>query len=244
MVFALLAAHWWTERGADHPAATRTVFWLSGVALFWIAADWPLGPLGAGYLLSIHTVQYILFALVVPPFLISGTAPAVLRRALTLPVIGPACRLLSRPLVAFAVFNVVMLATHLPPVVDRLTVTQLGTFTVDILWLFSGIVFWWQILAPLPELAPLPIPGRIVFVILNVFIPTVPAAFLTFADYPIYALYELAPPIGAITPRADQQVAGLIMKTVGGLIMFGTATVLFFRWYQEDGKTDRREDWT
>jgi putative membrane protein len=64
------------------------------------------------------------------------------------------------------------------------------------------------------------------------FLPTVPASFLTFADYPIYALYELAPPVGALSARDDQQLAGILMKIVGGFIIFGTASVLFFRWYR------------
>lgn len=233
MVIGLVAVRLLAERLAAKPTegvpGSRRSY-LIGVLVLWVAADWPVGPLGAGYLLSVHTAQYILFALVAPPLLISGTPTWMLRK-----LIHPrlACRtasFLSRPLIAFTVFNVVMLGTHLPALVDGLTASQLGSFAIDMSWLVSGLVFWWPILGPLPELKPLSYPGRMVYLIANVFIPTVPAAFLTYARYPIYSLYELAPPVGSLSTLEDQQLAGLIMKIVGGFIVFGTASVLFFKW--------------
>jgi cytochrome c oxidase assembly factor CtaG len=205
-----------------------------GVLVLWIGADWPIGPLGAGYLLSVHTVQYILFAFVAPPLLISGTPKWLLRSMIKPRWVFSVASAMAKPLVAFLFFNVVLLATHLPSVVDEMTVSQIGSFSVDMSWLVAGLVFWWQIIGPLPELKPMRYPGRLVFLIANVFIPTVPAAFLTFAKYPIYSLYELAPPLGGLSAVEDQQVAGLIMKIVGGFIVFGTASVLFFKWARSD----------
>jgi putative membrane protein len=217
------------------PATTGQITsFVLGVIVFWAAADWPIGPLGAGYLVSVHTVQYLLFTMLVPPLLINGTPAWLWRWLIGIPPISRVARVVSRPLVAFLIFNVVLLATHLPAVVDGLTGSQLGSFAKDMLWLFAGLVFWWQVLGPLPELHPLSYPGRILFLLLNVFLPTVPAAFLTFADYPIYGLYELAPPVGLLSARDDQQLAGILMKIVGGFIIFGTASVLFFRWYMAE----------
>jgi putative membrane protein len=234
------AALRWLAPAQARPPATRgqSASYVLGVLVLWIAADWPVGALGAGYLVSVHSVQYLLFALVAPPLLVHGTPRWLLRRMIRPPWARSAAQFLSRPLIAFATFNVVLVATHLPAAVDGLGASQLGSFAMDMAWLGAGLVFWWQVLAPLPELRPLGYPGRIVFVLLNVFIPTVPAAFLTFADYPIYALYELAPPVGGLSAAEDQQLAGLIMKILGGFIIFGTASVLFFRWYAvEEGGT-------
>ena len=235
LVAGLAAAYWTLARTAEDRAPRHVRLFGAGLAVLWLAADWPLGPLGAGYLVSVHTTQYLLFSMAVPPLLLAGTPPSVLRCALLARPVAPLARALARPLLAFAVFNVILLATHLPAFVDTLKATQIGSFAADMAWLFAGLVFWWQVLGPLPELRPLGYPGRIVFLLLNVFVPTVPAAFLTFADYPIYALYELAPPIGTITAVEDQQIAGLIMKTAGGFIIFGAASVLFFRWFAREG---------
>jgi putative membrane protein len=217
---------------------SRVVTFVLGVVAFWLAADWPIGPLGAGYLVSVHTAQFLVFTMVVPPLLLHGLPPWLLRRLLHPPAIQRSALFFTRPLIAFVIFNVVMVATHFPAVVDTLRPTQVGSFGVDMAWLFAGILFWWVVLGPLDEFRPLSYPGRIVFLLLNVFIPTVPASFLTFADYPVYALYELAPRVGSISATQDQQLAGLTMKILGGFIIFGTASVLFFRWYGAERALD------
>ena len=224
-----------TRRLADPETARRRPYFVVGLVVLWIVSDWPIGPLGAGYLVSVHTFKYMVYSFVVPPLLLHGLPRTVLRSFLLSPAfVTRVARWLAKPIVAFAIYNVVMLGTHLPVVVDGLGTTQLGSFMIDMAWLGAGLVFWWQVLGPLPEFEPLAYPGRIVFLILNVFIPTVPASFLTFADYPIYELYELAPPIGAISTRVDQQIAGMTMKILGGFIIFGAASVFFFKWHAQD----------
>lgn len=220
------------SRSSDAPA--RTWSFLTGVLVFWIAADWPVGALAAGYLVSVHAVQFLLFAMVAAPLLLHGMPPAGLRSLLTRPIVRPAARRLTRPLPAFVTFNVVMLGTHLPQVVDALRTSQLGSFAMDMAWLGAGIVFWWQVLGPLPEFQPLSYPGRLLFLVANLFLPTVPASFLTFADYPLYAVYELAPRAGALSATEDQQLAGLVMKLGGGFIIFAAASALFFRWFRRE----------
>ena len=222
------------RRRGEHAPRGRIASFVTGVLVLWIASDWPIGALGAGYLVSVHTVQYLLFVMAAAPLLVYGLPTSLLRSIAAAGPMRAVARAARRPLVAFLVFNVVMLGTHLPPVVDGLGVTQMGTFATDMAWLVSGIFFWWPVLAPLPELGALPYPGRILYLVLNVFIPTVPASFLTFADYPLYGLYELAPPIEGISAVTDQQVAGLLMKVVGGFTIFGVASVLFYKWYVGD----------
>ena len=210
---------------------SRIVSFVFGLVAFWLVADWPIGPLGAGYLVSVHTAQYLVFTMVVPPLVLYGVPASRWHSLFQHPSIHQVAYLFTRPLVAFVVFNTVLVATHLPAVVDLLKPTQLGSFAVDMAWILAGLLFWWVVLGPVKEFRPLPYPGRIVFLLLNVFIPTVPAAFLTFADYPIYALYELAPRVAGISATQDQQLAGLTMKILGGFIIFGIASVLFFKWY-------------
>jgi putative membrane protein len=84
-------------------------------------------------------------------------------------------------------------------------------------------------------------PGRIGYLLLSVFVPTVPASFFTYARYPIFELYELAPRVGNIGAVADQQVAGILMKVLGGMILFGTMSVMFFRWHYQEEKAEIKE---
>lgn len=217
----------------------RIPSYLLGVFTLWIAADWPLGPLGAGYLMSVHTLQYLLFTMVIPPLLLHGLHPAMLRALVNRRWSLRVLRFLTRPLMTFVVFNTVLVTTHMPAFVDAVKVTQIGSFGMDMAWLGAGLLFWWQVLGPLPEFEPLGYAGRIIFLLANVFIPTVPASFLTFADYPLYAVYELAPRVAGVSAVQDQQIAGLTMKIAGGLLIFGTASVLFFRWYLSEERQER-----
>jgi cytochrome c oxidase assembly factor CtaG len=223
----------------DRPVSAREVLLFGlGMLALWAGMDWPLGLLAAGYLLSARTAQYLLFVLVAPPLLMLGTPRWLLRRMIRGRLAFRTARLLSRPLIPLLVYNGVLVGVHLPPVVAVGGASQLTAFALDMTVIASGFVFWWPALARLPELHPMGYPGRIGYLLLGVFVPTVPAVFFTYARYPIYALYELAPRVHGIPAVTDQQVAGLMMKTVGGLILFTVMSVMFFRWHRLEKEQD------
>jgi putative membrane protein len=230
--------------GDDRPTMRREIALFGlGVLALWVGLDWPVGLLAAGYLLSARTAQYTLFVLVAPPLLLLGTPRWLLRRLLRGRVAFAVARRFSRPLLPLLVYNAVLVGVHLPPVVDGVGGSQLRSFVLDMVVIGSGLVFWWPALARLPELEPMGYPGRIGYLLLSVFVPTVPAVFYTYARYPIYELYELAPRVSGFPAVADQQVAGLMMKTVGGLILFTVMSVMFFRWHriERDPETPAKE---
>ncbi|MGH2757764.1 MAG: cytochrome c oxidase assembly protein, partial [Actinomycetota bacterium] len=84
---------------------------------------------------------------------------------------------------------------------------------------------------PLPELRRLQPPGKMVYLFLQSILPTVPASFLTFASSPIYSAYAEAPRLWGISAVTDQMVAGLIMKIVGGLLLWLAIAIVFFKWH-------------
>jgi len=51
------------------------VYFAIGLACLWATLDWPIGALGAGYLLSVHTLQYIVMTLVAMPLLLAPAGP-------------------------------------------------------------------------------------------------------------------------------------------------------------------------
>src|SRR5512132_720059 len=65
---------------SDH---ARRLF-LTGVAVLWVGADWPIHDLAERYLYSVHMAQHLLFTLVAAPLLVAGTPawlwPDLLRR--------------------------------------------------------------------------------------------------------------------------------------------------------------------
>jgi putative membrane protein len=221
--------------------ASRVAWFTAGLLVLWLATDWPIGALGAGYLLSVHTAQWILYTLVVPPFLLLGVPEWLPRAARAESRTGRALRLLARPVVALLITDAILLASHLPPVVDGFRRTQFGSFAVDLAWLIGGLAMWWPVLAPNPSISRVSYPWKIGYLFLGTIVPVVPAAFLTYADYPVYALYELAPRVHNISAIADQQAAGLIMKAVADPIVWFAMAVVFFRWQRVEATVDRAE---
>jgi putative membrane protein len=248
LLVALLAGWYvWALRrhaagtGGAHPPATRHYAWRfgAGLALLVVSSEWPLGPLGAGYLASVAALRTLLLAFGVAPLLLLGTPPWMLRRLLHADPgargrpsrVLALARTLTFPWVAFLLFNVVLIVTQLPPVVDTLKVTQLGSFALDLAWLVAAMIMWVPLLRPLPELGGLGDPMRLLYLFGLSILPTVPASFLTFSRFPLYRLYELAPRVvPSLDAVVDQQIAGLALKIVGGIILWSVMTVMFFRW--------------
>lgn len=211
-------------------ARLETASYLTGVLALWVALDWPVGTLGAGYLASVHMLQFLLIALVAPPLLLLGIpGPAFEPLERRLP--GAALRGITHPVVALVGFTAVVGVTHWPPLVDALMPTQLGNMALDLLWLLAGLVFWWPVVAPVPRRRWLGYPVKIGMLILATILNTGTFAYLTFSELPLFATYELAPPFPGLTTREDQTLAGLLMKAGGALVLWSAITILFARWY-------------
>ncbi|MFQ5529307.1 MAG: cytochrome c oxidase assembly protein [Gemmatimonadota bacterium] len=232
----MAASYVWLGRSVEPSGGSRhrrAPWFVAGLALLWIALDWPVGALGAGYLASIHMLQYLLVALLVPALLLLGIPDAAYRRLGGSRVARP-LRLVTHPLIALAVFSFILYYTHIPAVVDGWMATQAGSFGIDMLWLLGGVVFWWPVIAPVPERPRFPYPLKMGYLFLATVLNTMPYAFLTFGELPFYGIYELAPPVSGISTRQDQQIAGLLMKMGGGVILWTAITILFFRWFNRE----------
>ena len=98
----------------------------------------------------------------------------------------------------------------------------------------SGLVMWWPVMSPLPEMPSLSPPGQMLYLFLQSLAPTIPASFLTFGHAPLYDVYATFPRIWGMSALTDQLIAGLIMKLVGGLLLWGVIAVIFFRWFEQE----------
>ena len=215
--------------GGDAPPLRRAAG-IAGVLTVWLALDWPVGALGGGYLASLHMVQYILLALVAPPLLVSGLPPATRAAIERRPRLVRAIATLTHPVVAAILFVSTFLATHTPRVADGLMATQAGAFALDFLWIATGVLFWWPLVAVPPGRRPLAPLGRIGTLIAGAVPHTPIAMWLILASYPVYGTFELAPRVYGFDARADQQLAGGIMLLAGGLYVLVMLSVIFLRW--------------
>jgi putative membrane protein len=217
----------------------RTTLFSLGMACLWFGADWPEHDLAEGYLYSAHMVQHMVFTLVAAPLLISGIPAWMWRAVLSPRSVFVAFRFLTRPVVALIAFNGLLLFTHWPEVVEASVGSELTHFTLHVLLFGSAIVVWWPIMSPLVELPALTPPAQMMYLFVQSLAPTIPASFLTFGHTLLYPVYGTFPRIWGISALNDQLIAGLLMKLVGGLILWGFIATIFFRWHARE----ERDGW-
>jgi putative membrane protein len=223
--------------GQITPRDRRALFF-GGLALLWLASEWPMHDLAEGYLYSAHMVQHMVFTLVAAPLLVTGIPVWMWRRLLEPAPIRRVLGFLVKPVVAVVVFNGVLLFTHWPAVVEASVSSEVVHFALHVLVVGSAVVMWWPVVSPLPEMPPISPPGQMLYLFVQSLAPTIPASFLTFGHQPLYQVYAGFPRIWGIDVLTDQLIAGLIMKLAGGLLLWGVIAAVFFRWAsreQHDG---------
>lgn len=214
-----------------------------GVVTIYAASGSPLHDLADEYLVSAHMLQHVLLALVAAPLLIVGTPVWLWQALLRRPVVLPAVRLVTHPVVALAVFNGVLLLTHLPSTIDFQVQAAWFHFLMHAALLASGLVLWWPVLSEMPEAPRLSYPLQIGYLFLQSMLPAVLASFVTFADRVVYPFYAEAPRIWGISATEDQQIGGLVMKLLGTAIIWWFIAVAFFKWYAGEEAKARGPQW-
>lgn len=237
LTFVLIGAWGWAVRrerartGAAAVTAKQTACWMLGVACLWIGADWPVHDVAERSLYSVHMIQHMLFTLAAAPLLLLGTPAWMARKILRPEWLLRSARFLSRPLIALVVFNGLLVFTHWPLIVEASVGHEAIHFGLHVLLVGSALVMWMPVASPLLEIPRLSYPGQMIYLFLQSLVPTVPASFLTFGDRPLYHVYEPFLRPWDISALADQRTAGLIMKILGGLVLWAVITVVWFRWY-------------
>ena len=203
-----------------------------------MASDWPVHDLAEGYLFSVHMVQHMLITLVAAPLLLLGT-PAWLARRLLPGRLLRVARQAARPVPNLFQFNAILVLSHWPFWVNATLRNHPLHFVAHALLLLSALLMWMVIVSPLPEVPRARPPMQMLYLFLQTLLPTVPASFLTFGSKPLYSFYETVPRLYGWSALSDQQVAGLIMKLVGGFYLYTIIAVIFFRWYGDEERKER-----
>jgi putative membrane protein len=247
LVVVLVAAYWLaltrigpSQVAPGEPVATRrqVTMYLLGVLALWVHADWPIHDIGEHYLFSVHMAQHIGFTLIAAPLILIGL-PVWLVRWMARP---RGLRFLftkvARPVPAAVIYNVVLVFTHWPVVVNAALEHHPLHFSLHVLIFVSALLMWFPFLNRVPELPRMSQGMRLVYLFLQSVIPTIPASFLTFGTGLLYRFYGTVPRPFPITALDDQQLAGALMKVYAGLLLWIVIAVAFFRWYARDQRNE------
>ncbi len=227
----------WT--GSESGSGLRQTWFLLGVLVIFFALVSPLDELGDAYLFSAHMVQHLILTLVVPPLLLLGTPGWMLRPLLRYRPVARAARVLTSPIVAFGLFNAVFLAWHLPTYYEATLHDEAIHILEHLLFMATGVLNWWPILSPVPELPRLPAPAQILYLFLDAIPSTVLGGIIVFAAHVLYPTYAAAPRLWGIDAMEDQQISGVIMSMSGAMVYLIALMVVFFAWAQREERAER-----
>ena len=222
--------------GAGEQVVTRRHIgcFAGGIAVVWLASDYPVHDLAERYLFSMHMTQHLMYSMIAAPLLIwacpAWLARYVLQKTRTLGLV----RHLTRLVPAILLFNAVLILTHIPDVVSLSLHSGWVHFAVHCLILGSGVVLWMPILSPIPEVPRLQPPLQMLYLFTQSVLPTIPAAFLAYGSQAVYRDYETFDRLYGMSVKSDQTVAGLIMKSGAGLMLWVVIAIVFFRWFNAE----------
>ena len=248
LVVTMVGAYWWAIRrlspyyvaGGTSTVRPRQVgAYLTGVGLLWLVSDWPLHDIAEEALISVHMVEHLVLGLVFPALILIGV-PRWLWQAMLGPLV-PVLRRITHPAVGLVAFNAVFAATHWPPVLAIQNRSEWWHLIAHAVLVASGFLMYWPVLSPLAQIPKLTPFRRIGYLFLNTILPTIPASFLTFTNTFLYpAAYPAPQRLWGLDPVVDQQIAGLLMKLGGGVILWAMMAVIFFRW----ARAERRHEYS
>jgi putative membrane protein len=238
-LLALVAGYLYLSRGTETPARQKAAFIAGAVTLF-IALGPPLDDWSDHYLLLAHMVQHLLIMLLAAPLLLAGT-PAWLLEPLTRNRVTNAVGYrLTRPVVAYAVANAVLVLWHIPLFYEAALRSEPLHVLEHATLLGTALLAWWPILGPLPQWPRLALPLHSLYFFAMTIPGAMVGAFVTYAEPGLYAPYDTARRIFGIDLATDQQAAGLLMWVVVSAVYLLLITFSFFRWAGREEAAERQ----
>jgi len=209
---------------------TRKQLWAFsvGAVLLWVASDWPVHDISEEYLYSMHMFQHMLYSYFMPPLMLIATPLWLYDLIFSGARARKVVNFMTKPVVAGLLFNGVSMVTHIPQRVNRSVSNGPLHYSLHVLVVTSALLMWSPICGP-DRSRHLGYGGKMIYLFLMSVVPTVPAAWLTFADGAVYKHYDIAVRVWGLSVTTDQQLAGAIMKTGGSIYLWTIVVVIFFR---------------
>ncbi len=198
------------------------------IALLWLASDWPMHDIAEEYLYSMHMVQHMILSYMVPPLALLATPEWLFRILIGNGKTYRVVRAMTLPVVGVVVYNLTLLLTHTPALVNRSADGGPIHYSLHVLVVFTSLMFWTPVCGPIREWR-MSDGAKMIYLFGTSLIPTIPAGWLTFAEGAVYDHYDHGVRVWGVTMLSDQQAAGGIMKLGGSIFMWIIIIGIFFR---------------
>jgi putative membrane protein len=235
-VAALALLYWLACRMCGRRPTRSQVGWFTAALAVILYAHTGLDEYADDRIFFMHMLQHLVQAFVIPPMLLLGTPDWMLRPWVMSRAVKPIARFFTNPIVTFTVFSAVFVTAHFPPIFDLMCRNENFHIFLHLCFMVTGVLLWWPILSPLPELPRLAYPAQILYVFLLMIPMTAVAAPITLATRVIYPWYLEGPHGWGIKPLDDQILGGLMMWVGQGTYLMAVFTVIFYRWSRTEDR--------
>jgi putative membrane protein len=234
VVFGALYVRGWARlrKIGGEAKVSQLVFYALALAAIGTALLSPLDDL-ATYLLIAHMMQHELLMMAAPPLILLANPVPILLWGL-----GERARLQAGNLlashsairrmrdffgwmpVAWSLYVVNLWAWHYPPLYEAALRDPSVHDIEHILFFLTALVFWWPVIRPVAQRAPIQYGVRILYLFLAATQDAVLSGMIALSSKILYPHYETALRLWDLTPQEDQIGGGLVMFCVGSMIYF------------------------
>jgi putative membrane protein len=206
--------------------AKQKAAFVGGILVLWLGSDWPMHDIAEEYLYSVHMFQHMALTYFMPPLVVLATPEWFVRTLIGDGRVYKFVRFMAHPVRAAFFFNVAVMVSHVPGVVNASVSNGPLHYSVHVFLVLSSILMWLPVVGPFPEFQISPM-GKMIYLFMNSVVATVPAGWLTFAEGVVYKHYNTPWRVWGLSVTEDQQIAGAIMK-IGGAIFLWTIIIVMF----------------
>jgi cytochrome c oxidase assembly factor CtaG len=231
LVLALVyGAGWRAARSTREPHRAglgRAALFTAGLIAILVALVSPVDGLG-DQLMVMHMIQHILLLDIAPILLILGLTKVLLRPATRrLRAIEERAGYLGHPVFAVIAYVSFMWFWHIPAMYDAALRNSNIHALEHLCFAAAGGLYWWHLLSPIRSRMRLGGMGPIAYMVSTKLLVGVLGIVLAFAPTAIYPFYAHHPHYWGLSPREDQNMAGLVMALEQSIVM-GIALVFLF----------------
>ncbi len=226
-------------RAGERPISRRNIScFVAAMVLLWAASDWPIHDIGEKYLYSGHMLQHMMLSYFLPPLALLATPEWLLRSLIGSGRLYRVLRWLCHPVAAGVLFNVTVMVSHVPGIVNASVDNGPLHYALHFGVVMTALLMWMPVCGPIPEFH-IGMGAKMIYLFLQSVVPTVPAAWLTFAEGTVYRPYGEQPlRVWGLSVTDDQQLAGAIMKTGGSLFLW---SIIIWMWFKRFSANHRNE---
>ncbi len=224
------------------PSYGRLILFMGGLAVVLVAQVSPIDSLG-DQLMVMHMVQHILLLDIAPILMILGLTKVLLRPATRrISTVERKAGYLAHPVFAVIAYVGFMWLWHVPFMYDA-ALQHSGIHAIEhVCFAVAGFLYWWHILSPIRGRMRLSGMGPVAYMTSTKILVGLLGIALAFAPTEMYAFYAHHPHYWGLSPKEDQNMAGLAMALEQSIVMGIALAWLFVRMLTESEREAQREE--